>query len=147
MFLSWSMSKWIIPQTWNCVLLMSADGDDVIPLLLYLDPAELWESFSSDMVMCCLISSCLIFRHNYEMKAAAMNQSLLFAFWFLYSTFSLLGGEHLFFSLCLESLANVTTVCAFSLLVLLVWLSIVLRNCTLVSKCYATLYFYSMTYM
>lgn len=62
---------------------MSADEEDVIPQHLYLDSVEPRESFSSDMVICCLISSCLIFRHNYEMKAA-MNPLPAFSFFFLH---------------------------------------------------------------
>lgn len=47
---------------------MSAEEEADFTWLLYLDPAEPRESFWSHMVICSLISSCLIFKHNYKMK-------------------------------------------------------------------------------
>lgn len=71
-----------------CAFFTSADELRVF----FVDPVEPRDSFSSDMLICCLISSCLIFRHNYETKAA-MNQRLLSAFWFWHSWLILWGEE------------------------------------------------------
>lgn len=63
------------------IVCMCAEEEAGITRLLYLDPAEPRESFSSDTVICSLISSCLVFKHNYEMKAAKI--SAFYAFGFL----------------------------------------------------------------
>lgn len=60
-------------RTGSETVCVSAGEEAAVTRLLHLDPAEPRESFSSDMVICGLISSCLTFKHNYEMKAAEIS--------------------------------------------------------------------------